>query len=100
MGVPEGTIWGLASAISFAVHLVRSEMRQYEALDIVQLAAAQLVVCGVLSVVLLGVEACLRPVVAAQLHLQVIMSVCTCANHCTAKSKHSGGTDAPCLLLY
>jgi hypothetical protein len=99
MGVPEGAIWGLASAISFAVHLVRSEMRQYEAQDIVQLAAAQLIVCGILSLLLLGVEASLRPVVAAELNPQVIMSVCTLCLPLQHARTVVGPMRLRCLLL-
>ena len=74
-GVPEGAVWGLASAIAFALHLVRSEMRQFEAKDVGQLAAAQLVVCGVLSVVVLAIQATTRPIVASEISIDVIRSV-------------------------
>lgn len=74
-GLREGTLWGLLSAISFAVHLVRSEIRQHEAKDIGQLAAAQLIVCGVLSLGLLAWTGNHDPLLSPQLSPGVIASV-------------------------
>lgn len=77
-GLREGTLWGLLSAIAFALHLVRSEMRQHEARDIGQLAAAQLIVCGVLSLGLLAWTGTHDPLLSPQLSMGVIVSVCCC----------------------
>ena len=75
MGIPEGSLWGLGSAIAFAVHLVRSEMRQHEAANVGQLAAGQLAVCGMLSLGLLGVQAATDPHIAQELDVGKIASV-------------------------
>lgn len=75
MGVREGTVWGLTSAIAFAFHLVRSEIRQHEAEDVGQLAAGQLVVCGMLSMMLLCWTGITDPEVTKEISLDVIASV-------------------------
>lgn len=80
MGIPEGTLWGLASAIAFAVHLVRSEMRQHEAKDIGQLASGQLVVCGILSLAALAWQAHKDPLLMSEIDMSLIASVCS--YHC------------------
>lgn len=49
LGIPAGSFYGLTGSVIFALHLVRSEIRQCEAADIGQLAAGQLVVCALLS---------------------------------------------------
>lgn len=78
-GLREGTVWGLLSAIAFALHLVRSEIRQHEAKDVGQLAASQLIVCGVLSVGLLAWTGTHDPLLSPQLSTGVIASVrCFC----------------------
>lgn len=71
-------MWGLLSAVSFALHLVRSEIRQHEAKDVGQLAAAQLIVCGLLSVGLLAWTGSHDPLLSPQLSPAVIASVCNC----------------------
>ena len=75
-GIREGTLWGLTSAIAFAFHLVRSEIRQSEAEDVGQLAAGQLIVCGVLSLLLLAWTGITDPQVAQQISFDVVASVC------------------------
>jgi hypothetical protein len=57
-------------------------MRQHEAKDVQQLAAGQLIVCGVLSVAVLGWQARQDPVLANELNVDLITSVCFNAWRC------------------
>jgi di/tricarboxylate transporter len=76
-GLKEGTLWGLANAFFFALHLVRSELRQKEAEDIAQLAAGQMVVLGAFSLMLLPIAGVMNPQVLPELNLQVVLQACS-----------------------
>ena len=65
-GVPDGTVFGLLSSTAFAIHLVRSEVRQHDAKDVGQLAAGQLVVCAIFINLWAGVDIFATPDLLAQ----------------------------------